>query len=219
MPAAAVLNRVAMASDPPTIRGTVSVTTHASISGGAQAVTLPTHVAGDLIVVLWDGEDSVAGATFPADFTQIGARGDGGGVAAETAIYAKVAASASETFSVSGLTNTLDMAAHAYVIKNVPSGTASAICEATDAGVTSIDPPNLDPSFASAGVWIAFVGHNNTAAVTATPAGYSGGTISAVANAGVASAYKESVAGSEDPGAFTGGGGNRIAWTIGIKAP
>jgi len=102
------------------------------------------------------------------------------------------------------------------------SATAPAAVTTAPGASTNPDPPNLDPAgwATEKTLWIALAGNDGNVAITAGPSGYfyfRNDRVAAATGAGIAVAWIESEAASENPGVFTMASENWGAGTIAIR--
>jgi hypothetical protein len=102
------------------------------------------------------------------------------------------------------------------------SATAPAAATTAPGASTNPDPPSLDPAgwATEKTLWIALAGNDGNEAITAGPSGYfyfRNDRVAAATGAGIAVAWIESEAGSEDPGVFTMASEQWAAGTIAIR--
>jgi len=88
------------------------------------------------------------------------------------------------------------------------AGTAPAAATTAPGASTDPNPPNLDPAgwATEKTLWLAVAGNDGNVGITAGPSGYfyfRNDRVEAATGAGIAIAWKESEAASEDPGVFT----------------
>lgn len=190
----------------PVERGTIQVTTD---SGTPFAPTLPTHTAGDVLLVFCTSKGSsspaASGWTKKAEIATGSADSDH-----QLTLFTKTAASSSETISITGLSGSTH-AAHAYALAN-SNGSVEAATSAT------IDPPNLAPSWgATLTFWL-------VAAVSATapasgPTGFTDGvqTDTGGAEGVLTTLDKEDSSASLNPAAFSSGGANPVTMTVAVR--
>ena len=102
------------------------------------------------------------------------------------------------------------------------AATAPAAATTAPGASTNPDPPNLDPAgwATEKTLWLALAGNDGNVAITAGPSGYfyfRNDRVAAASGAGIAVAWLESEAASEDPGVFTMGSEQWAAGTIAIR--
>jgi hypothetical protein len=108
-------------------------------------------------------------------------------------------------------------------VRNAHPSTAPEIASTTG-NSTNPNPPSLNPTnwdTPENTLWIAAAGNDlGTVAITAAPTGYHGLTNTRWNNAsgaGVATAWTQTSAASEDPGTFTMATEQWVAWTVGVR--
>ena len=178
----------------------------AALSGTAQVMPMPTHAAGDRLVVIHavDGGASnyvshTAGWTLLANTSS--------GTTCFLLVFEKEAASSSEALTVT-LSGSRTARAVSYAIQGHDSTQAAEIATASGTSTTP-DPPSLSPSWGSDdNLWIVALSQDNsTIGLSSFPSGYTanqlnnpGGT---TATPRAAAATQEVATGTENPGAFT----------------
>jgi hypothetical protein len=176
-------------------------------SNTSHPVTLPEHSVGQRIVVgvVSDGGPTV---TAPEGWEVFGPFGSGSALTGH--IVTKVAASASETLT---LTHSVSeqSSRHIYVLSG--QGTGIQVDGAFGTG-DEPDPPSVAHSFASGEhLSIAFGGINATNTISAAPVDYTNFSFDASASSirdGIGSARKVITGSPENPGVFTAS--NSVAW-------
>lgn len=118
-------------------------------------------------------------------------------------------------------TNSVFASHISFRVKNFDSATAP---EGAGVGcdcLTTTDPPSLTPSWGSGNtLWLAFTVREGTpGSLSSGPSGYSDASAFIGTNAGLAYAYKQVNAASENPGVFTwSAGAHSVSMTVGVKA-
>jgi len=185
-------------------------------------VPLPTPAGGILLndILLWIGcVDGNTAVSQPGGWTEI--KDEASGTACEVYVAWKRAAGG-ETGNVV-LTTGSEAGGHQILcIRGAHLTTAPAISTGVTATSANPNPDSLDPAnwATEETLWIAAIGNDANVAVTAGPAGYSGVLNTRWANtagAGIATAWRQLLAGSEDPGAFTMAAEDSRAFTIAIR--
>lgn len=205
-----------------TIDNPIAVTQFAS-SVTSMPVNLPTPVSGDLLLA-WVSVRNAGTWTLPSGWAELVGQA-GGGAVGETTVFYKISdgtEGATDTWTAStGTTGVWQvMKIHDW------HGTTPPEITSTNGDSSAADSPNITPSWGSDNnIWISIAGHaaSSIAAWSAGPSGYSTmrmeGASSGGAAACIASAYKQSTASSENPGAFTVSGSNRwwAAVTVAVR--
>ena len=185
-------------------------------------VPLPTPAGGILAndILLWIGcVDGNTVVSPPGGWTEI--KDEASGVACEVYVFWKRAAGG-ETGNVTVTTGSEAGGHQILCIRGGHLTTAPAISTGVTSTAANPNPDSLDPAgwAAEDTLWIAAAGNDANVAITAGPAGYSGFLNTRWANtngAGIATAWKNANATSEDPGAFTMAAEDSRAFTIAIR--
>lgn len=168
-------------------------------------VNLPAGISVDDLLIAIFTTDGATSITFPAGWTQLYSKQDGGNSFNQKAFYR--IADGTEAATVNATTGSAQMTSHTtYRITGycgVPKcGTA------TTAATGNPDPPNLTASWGTdTNLWFAICGYDDgTKTVNAYPGGYGSGRNDRANNAagvGAGVAYKTATAASDNPGTFT----------------
>jgi hypothetical protein len=182
----------------PVLRGTAQVSTQAS--GTSFAPTMPTHFAGDVLLVFvsYAGHTNVSAGGSWAEEAQAVRNPSTPDVG--IALFSLTATGSAHTITVSNGNNDV-IIAHAYAVRNSAGGVEAA-SSATN------DPPSLSPSWGSGNaIW--FAAGALTVSGPAAPPTRFGDSVKTDGTGGATSLFtcdKSDTVGTLNPAAFTGGG-------------
>lgn len=188
----------------------------ASTNTTSHPITLPTHVAGDLLVVhlAIDGNPTV---TAPGDWEKLGQASNTTVVTG--AIFWKKATSASETLTLTSSVS--EQSSHTVLVITPQAGYTLGIQGASANGSsTNSNPPNLAPAPGTKDyLWIVTRAGDSTVLATVAPTSFSQLQSLAAAGTGGAStntAERQLNASSLDPATFTSASEQWVSWTIAV---
>lgn len=179
-------------ANPPSISGTVSLSSQAS--GTSFVVTIPAHIAGDVLVVFvaYDGgTDITASAGWTIEVQDNTSRG--------IALFTRTATAAGHTLTITNNNNS-DIVAHAYAFTGAQGDVDASI-------VAGNDPPNHTNGWGSIGnLW--FAAHNVSAGLA--PLGFANVETSSSGAARLITCRKDDDAATLNPTAFSDSGTHSI---------
>lgn len=184
-------------------------------------------LAGELLLVLFTNDGSATVTNPGGGWASRGTATNGTNVRAS--VYAKIANGTEGGTTVNFVTSATEQAAaQVYRISGWGGDARDVQVSATATGTsTAPDATSLDPGWGTGEVlWITYAGYSSGATVTSYPASYTNGTLTRSATTGttataeVATARRETVAASEDAGAFALTASSAwVAMTVAIRSP
>jgi hypothetical protein len=162
---------------------------------------MPTHQAGDILLVFVMAESAAGGSdlTASAGWSQVAQAYGLGGNPPRLALFTKKAANSSQSITITN-TNDRQTIAHVYALE-FASGTVAAT------GASSADPPSLTAPWGYAStLWlVACYGSSGTPLIP--PAGWGDAVQTSANNRSLTTADKADSSATLDPATFTGSGG------------
>jgi hypothetical protein len=204
----------------PSIRGSVQASTQAS--GGSFVPTIPTHSAGNIILVFvaYKGPGSGVASGFPAVAVTASAgwtekaqtqntddtNTKNGGIA----LFSRTATTSSHSITITN-TNGNEIVVNVYVIQGGSSVEAAA-------AVTGSDPPSLSPSWGTDFTyWLAANENGGGFAPGVVPTGFSNTVQTTQGNSVLTTCDKNEVTATQDPSAFTGAADRSCSITAAVR--
>jgi hypothetical protein len=175
---------------------------HATYTGNFETAT-----AGNLILACLSGDANITTITWPGSWVEIADLQDGGGNVTLSCAYL-FAAGGESSVAITAAGTTDQMGFHIWRIQGAHASQAPEITTLQDAGAGGAETPDPPSETASWGVeanlFITVLAIAGAATVDAYPSGYSNGDHldCGGGGCGIASARKEAVAATDDPGTF-----------------
>jgi hypothetical protein len=204
----------------PSVRGSVAVSSQNS--GTSFVPTIPTHSAGNIILVFvsYKGAGSGVAHGFPAAAVTASAGWTEKAQAQNTndtnqanggiALFSRTATTSSHSITITN-SNDSNIIAHVYVIQGGSSVEASV--------TTAKDPPSLSPSWGTDFTyWIAAEEEGDGGTTGVVPTGFSNTVQTSSGNAALTTCDRNEVTATQDPSAFSGGGlDDSCVMTVGVR--